>query len=159
MKQKPSMKGKTAWNKSQIDREKWYETRTKYEGKNGMKQRVKDQIYREKQHEIQAKYDGNKSNGVRTIDAISLVLVPIYRTSTCSFELLLLESSSDSHTFLFQTLIHRNFGQKRRFFAISTRVWRTDGPTDRRTDGWTDVPTDGWTVGRTDPLIEMRRRI
>ena len=50
----------------------------------------------------------NKSYGVWTIDAISLVLVPIYRTSTCSFELLLLESS--------------NFGQKRRFFAISTRV-------------------------------------
>ena len=63
----------------------------------------------------------NKSNGVRTIDAISLVLVPIYRTSTCSFELLLLESSSDSHTFLFQTLIHRNFGQKRRFCSIPTR--------------------------------------
>ena len=64
----------------------------------------------------------NKSNGVRTIYAISLKLVPLYRTSTCSFELLPLKSSSDSHTFLFQTLVYRNFGQKRRFCAISTRV-------------------------------------
>ena len=41
-------------------------------------------------------YLGNKSNGVLTIDAISLELVPLYRTSTCSFELLSLKSSSDS---------------------------------------------------------------
>ena len=64
----------------------------------------------------------NKSNGVRTIDAIFLEFVPFYRTSTCSFELLPLKSSSDSHTFLFHTLVYRNFGQKRRFCAISTRV-------------------------------------
>ena len=48
----------------------------------------------------------NKSNGVRTIDAFSRVLVLLYRTSICSFVLLLLKSSSDSHTFLFQTLIY-----------------------------------------------------
>ena len=76
---------------------------------------------------IYPKYDTgtielNKSNGVRTIDAISLDFVPLYSTTTCSFQLLLLKSSSDSHTFLFQTLIYRNFGQKRRFCAISTRV-------------------------------------
>ena len=57
----------------------------------------------------------NKSNGVQTIDAFSRVLVLLYRTFICSFVLLLLKSSSDSHTFLFQTLIYRNFGQKRRF--------------------------------------------
>ena len=77
----------------------------------------------------------NKSNGVRTIDAISLELVPLYRTSTCSFELLL-ESSSDSHTFLFQTLIYRNFGQNGDFSRFQLVC---DGPTDRPTDG----PTDG----------------
>ena len=79
----------------------------------------------------------NKSNGVRTIDAIFLKLVPLYRTSTCSFELLPLKSSSDSHTFLFQTLVYRNFGQNRRFQLVC------DGQTDRR----------------THPLIEIRDRI
>ena len=97
----------------------------------------------------------NKSNGVRTINAISLEFVPFYRTSTCSFELLLLKSSSDIHTFQFQTIIYRSFGQKRRFCAISTRVWRTDGRTDRRTDRRMDGRTDGW----THPLIEMQDRI
>ena len=72
-------------------------------------------------------------------------------TFTCSVVLLLLKSSSGSHTFLFQTHIYLNFGQKRHFFMISTCVW----PTDRRTDGRTDGPTDG----RTHPLIEMRERI
>ena len=76
----------------------------------------------------------NKSNVVQTIDAFSRVLVLLYRTFICSFVLLLLKSSSDSHTFLFQTLIYRNFGQKRRFWSISTRLWRTDRPTDGRTD-------------------------
>ena len=47
----------------------------------------------------------NKSNGVRTTDAFSLVLVPLHHTFTCHFVLLLLTSNSDSHTFLFQTLI------------------------------------------------------
>ena len=47
----------------------------------------------------------NKSNGVRTIDAFSLVLVPLYHTFTCSFVLLPLKSSSDYPTFLFNTLI------------------------------------------------------
>ena len=57
------------------------------------------------------------------------------------------------------------------FLGNSTRVWRTDGPTDGRTDRPTDGPTDGWTDwrmdgrtvrttdGRTYPLIEMRERI
>ena len=72
--------------------------------------------------EIQIVETTNMSNGVRTVDAISLELVPLYRTSTCNFELLPLKSRSDSHTFLFQTLVYRNFGQKRRFCAISTRV-------------------------------------
>ena len=49
--------------------------------------------------------DYNKSNRVQTTDAFSLVLVPLYHTFTCSFVLLLLTSNSDSHTFLFQTLI------------------------------------------------------
>ena len=30
-----------------------------------------------------------------------------------------------------------SFGQKRHFHVVSTRVWRTDGRTDRRTDGHT----------------------
>ena len=46
------------------------------------------------------------------MDAISLELVPPYRTSPCSFELLPLKSSSDSHNFLFQTLVYRNFGHQ-----------------------------------------------
>ena len=57
-----------------------------------------------------------------TYHKYAVSVVPLYCTSTCSFELLLLKSSSDSHTFLFSTLIYRNFGQKRRFCAISTRV-------------------------------------
>ena len=103
-----------------------------------------------KQQSDKARIHRNKSNGVRTIDAFSRVLVLLYRTFICSFVLLLLKSSSDSYTFLFQTLIYRNFGQKRRFWSISTRLWRTDGPTDRRTDHQTDRRTDG----RTHPLIE-----
>ena len=75
----------------------------------------------------------NKSNGVRTIDAFSRVHVLLYHTFICSFVLLLLKSS-DSHTFLFQTLIYRNFGQKWRFCSISTRLWRTDGQTNEPTD-------------------------
>ena len=81
-------------------------------------------------------YQKNKSNGVRTIDAFSRVLVLLYRAFICSFVLLLLKSSVDSHTFLFQTFIYRNFGQKRRFCSISTRLWWTDGRT-YATDGHT----------------------
>ena len=47
----------------------------------------------------------NKSNGVRTTDAFSLVLVQLYHTFTCSFVLLICKSSSDCPTFLFQALI------------------------------------------------------
>ena len=64
----------------------------------------------------------NKSNGVRTIDAFSLVLVRLYHTFTYSFVLLLLKSSSNCPTFLFQTLIQLNFGQKQHFYMVSTRV-------------------------------------
>ena len=80
---------------------------------------------------VQKKRLKNKSNGVRTIDAFSRVLVLLYRTFICSFVLLLLKSSSDSHTFLFQTLIYRNFGRKRRFSCL------TDQRTDGRMDGHT----------------------
>ena len=45
-----------------------------------------------------------------------------YCTFICSFVLLLLESSSDSHTFLFKTIIYPKSGQKWHFCKISTRV-------------------------------------
>ena len=71
-----------------------------------------------------------------TYHKYAVSVVPLYCTSTCSFELLLLKSSSDSHTFLFSTLIYRNFGQKR---AILTCLTQMDQWIDRQTDGWTDT--------------------
>ena len=53
-----------------------------------------------------------------------------FRTFTSSF-VLQLESNSDSHTFLFQTLIYLNFGQKQHFYTIFSVM---DGPTDRQMD-------------------------
>ena len=70
---------------------------------------------------------------------------------THCFLLLPLKCSLDCLTFTFHTLTCLYFAQNRHFFMISTRLWPTDGRTDRRTDG----PTDG----RTHPLIEMRERI
>ena len=66
---------------------------------------------------------------------------PLYRTLTCTsvLLLLLLKSSSDSHTFLFQTLVYHNFYQKRRYRTISTHVRWMEGLMD----------------GRTHPLIDM----
>ena len=63
--------------------------------------------------------DGNKSNRVRTIDAFSLVLVLLLLLVILSYYYYI---SSDSYTFLFQTLTYLNFGQKPHLNMISTRV-------------------------------------
>ena len=70
---------------------------------------------------------------VWTINTFLLVFVPLYRTCTCSFVRLILRSSSDSHTFLFQTLIFLNFGEKlhlypwcRCFFPRSVKSIKID---------------------------------
>ena len=94
-----------------------FKNTSRHSGANPMSKKIQHQ-----NHHFPTFLLNNKSNGVRTIDAFSRVLVVLYRTFICSFVLLLLKSSSDSHTFLFQTLIYCNFGQKRRFFTISLRV-------------------------------------
>ena len=57
--------------------------------------------------------------------------------------ILIIISSSDMYTFLFQTLTYFNSGQKGTLKnMISTRSWPTDGLKDRRTDRCTDRQTD-----------------
>ena len=71
-------------------------------------------------------------------------------TSTCTwnsiithhFVLLLLKCSLNCLILTFPTHTYLYFAQNRHFFMISTRLWPTDGPTDRRTDGPTDGRTD-----------------
>ena len=74
-----------------------------------------------------------------TYHKYAVSVVPLYCTSTCSFELLLLKSSSDSHTFLFLTLIYRNLVKNGDF-----NLCETDGPMDRPTDGWMDTPRNAF---------------
>ena len=79
----------------------------------------------------------------------SLVLLPRYLTFTCSSVLILLNSSSCSHSFLFQTLIYRNFGWNGAFARFQLVC---DGPMDGQTNWW----MGGWTDRLTHLLIEMR---
>ena len=71
-------------------------------------------------------------------------------TFFCSFVLLLLKSSSDSHTFLFQTLIYGNLVKT---ILHDFNLCVTDGRTDKQMDGQMDGPTDGQTDGQTDPFF------
>ena len=68
-----------------------------------------------------------------TYHKYAVSVVPLYCTSTCSFELLLLKSSSDSHTFLFSTLIYRNLVKNGDFNSCET-----DGSMNGPTDRWMD---------------------
>ena len=79
----------------------------------------------------------NKSNGVRTTDAFSLVLIPLYHTFTCIFVLLILTSSSNSHDTCFRPLSNSKTALLHDFNSCVT-----DGPTDGPTDGQTDRRTN-----------------